>query len=132
MNRVAYTMIGGVEYPLVLSVAAVREIDAEYGGIEQAIDHVMSEEATALSQLDFVVNMFSILIRQGCTYIRLTEGREITPLEKGNLESLITLADLEPCFDDLMKALGLGLEQTVEIEPTKETKQKNAKPTQGV
>lgn len=90
MNRIVNITLAEKKYPLLFSVRAAKEIFERYqdlAGVQKAI----AEEGN----IDAIVYLLDVMLREGARYEKLTHGAEITPPIADDLETLIPFYDTE-------------------------------------
>ena len=123
MKRIVEFEVAGKSYPLNFSVKVARQIDEEFGGLENfdsIMDCGIGKALTALCAL------LHSMMADGATYLRLTEGRDIEVPTLDELETLLGFSDSGSMKEAVTRAAGIGSEATVEVEVS----EKNAETAQ--
>ena len=123
MDRSTFVNIAGIEYEMVLTTKATKEIAARYGGLENLGDKLMKSEnfEMALSEIIWLIALLSnqsILIHN---LKNATEKKEL--LTEEMLELLTFPVDLADYKNAIMEAMFKGTKRNIESEqaPTKNT-----------
>ena len=121
MDRSAYVNIGGIEYEMVLTTKATKEIAARYGGLENLGDKLMKSENFEMA-LGEIIWLIALLSNQSILIHNLknpTEKKEL--LTEEMLELLTSPVDLADYKNAIMEAMLKGTKRNIEseIEPTK-------------
>lgn len=120
----SYT-IGGKEYPMVLTLGAMGELDELCGGFEHVGEAF--DGKTAMQAIDTAVKMLAILLRGGYDYSReMGENPASVPAEEA-LRSLLLPKDFAPLKAAIFQSMAESMGRTVEVEPDP----KNADATPG-
>lgn len=115
-ERSAKITIAGVDYELLLTTGAAKEIGRKYGGLGELGDKLMNSD-DFVSALDEMIWLIELLINQGVAYYNLThkdDKKEMITAEM--LEILTTPADFASYRDALTQALTNGVMRNVESE----------------
>ena len=123
MKRIVEFEVAGKSYPLNFSVKVARQIDEEFGGLEnfdRIMDCGVGKALTALCAL------LHSMMADGATYLRLTEGRDIEVPTLDELETLLGFSDIGSMKEAVTRAAGIGSAATVEVEVS----EKNAETAQ--
>jgi hypothetical protein len=118
-DRSATIEIGGIEFKLVLTTKATKEIAGRYGGLENLGEKLMKTEnfEMALSEIVWLITLLanqSILIHN----IRNKDHRKELLTEE-EVELLTTPFDLATYKNAIMASMMKGTERNVESEPSK-------------
>ena len=121
MDRSAYVNIGGIEYEMVLTTKATKEIAARYGGLENLGDKLMKSENFEMA-LGEIIWLIALLSNQSILIHNLknpTDKKEL--LTEEMLELLTSPVDLADYKTVIMEAMFKGTKRNIEseIEPTK-------------
>ena len=121
MDRSAYVNIGGIEYEMVLTTKATKEIAARYGGLENLGDKLMKSENFEMALCE-IIWLIALLSNQSILIHNLknpTEKKEL--LTEEMLELLTSPVDLADYKTAIMEAMFKGTKRNIEseIEPTK-------------
>jgi hypothetical protein len=109
--------IGGVEYPLILTMRAAKEIGKRYGGLGQLGDMLLNKEniAQAVDELSFLI---TLLANQGILIHNLQHPSDKKPLlTEEAVELLTTPWEMAGFKDAITDATTRGLTRAVESEP---------------
>ena len=116
-TRSAKIMISGMEYELLLTTRATKEIAARYGGLDNLGDKLMRGEnfEQAIDEIIWLITLMAnqpILIHN----YRNPDNQKplLTPEEMELFTNPIDLADYK---DSIMEALNKGIQRNVESEP---------------
>ena len=123
MDRSAFVNIGGIEYEMVLTTKATKEIAGRYGGLENLGDKLMKSENFEMA-LGEIIWLIALLSNQSILIHNLknpTEKKEL--LTEEMLELLTSPVDLADYKNAIMEAMLKGTKRNIEseIEPTKNT-----------
>ena len=116
-TRSAKIMISGMEYELLLTTRATKEIAARYGGLDNLGDKLMRGEnfEQAIDEIIWLITLMAnqpILIHN---YRNPDDQKPLlTPEEMELFTNPIDLADYK---DSIMEALNKGIQRNVESEP---------------
>ena len=121
MDRSAFVNIGGIEYEMVLTTKATKEIAGRYGGLENLGDKLMKSENFEMA-LGEIIWLIALLSNQSILIHNLknpTEKKEL--LTEEMLELLTSPVDLADYKNAIMEAMLKGTKRNIEseIEPTK-------------
>lgn len=115
-DRGVMITIGGIEYELLLTTRATKEIAKRYGGLEE-----LGEKMTNAKNFEAMINEVSYLITLLCNqsimvenYKNPTAKREL--LTEEIVEILTTPAELKTYSEALTEALKKGTEQFIKSE----------------
>lgn len=115
-DRAAVIMIGGKEYPMLLTTKATKEIAKRYGGLEHLGEKLMKSENFE-EALDEVVWLITLLANQSILIHNLQEPDAPEPLlTEEAVELLTTPFELAESKDAIMDALERGTERHVQSE----------------
>ena len=130
MDRTTYIDIGGKKYPMRFSLGASIQIGKKYGNL---VDMQKSmQESTLDKQIETIMWILELLIKQGCAYKNLFEANvpipEDAPIEDGKYippsrEAMEIGIDLLEAKDKIYTCMGVGGKREVEAE----SKEKNVK-----
>lgn len=130
MDRTTYIDIGGKKYPMRFSLGASIQIGKKYGSL---VDMQKSmQESTLDKQIETIMWILELLIKQGCAYKNLFETNvpvpEDAPVEDGKYippsrEAMEIGIDLLEAKDKIYACMGVGSKREVEAE----SKEKNVK-----
>ena len=123
MDRSAYVNIGGIEYEMVLTTKATKEIAGRYGGLENLGDKLMKSENFEMA-LGEIIWLIALLSNQSILIHNLknqADKKEL--LTEEMLELLTSPVDLADYKNAIMEAMHKGTTRHIEseIEPTKNT-----------
>ena len=130
MDRTTYIDIGGKKYPMRFSLGASIQMGKKYGSL---VDMQKSmQESTLDKQIETIMWILELLIKQGCAYKNLFETNvpipEDAPIEDGKYippsrEAMEIGIDLLEAKDKIYACMGVGSKREVEAE----SKEKNVK-----
>ena len=123
MDRSAYVNIGGIEYEMVLTTKATKEIASRYGGLENLGDKLMKSENFEMA-LGEIIWLIALLSNQSILIHNLKNPNEKKELlTEEMLELLTSPVDLADYKNAIMEAMFKGTKRNIEseIEPTKNT-----------
>ena len=130
MDRTTYIDIGGKKYPMRFSLGASIQMGKKYGSL---VDMQKSmQESTLDKQIETIMWILELLIKQGCAYKNLFETNvpipEDAPVEDGKYippsrEAMEIGIDLLEAKDKIYACMGVGSKREVEAE----SKEKNVK-----
>ena len=116
-TRSAKIMISGMEYELLLTTRATKEIAARYGGLDNLGDKLMKSEnfEQAIEEIIWLITLLAnqpILIHN----YRNPDSQKPT-LTTEEMELFTNPIDLADYKDSIMEALNKGIQRNVESEP---------------
>ena len=118
-DRTAIINIGGVDYPLILTTKATKEIAKSYGGLESLGEKLMKNENFEAA-LDEIVWLITLLANQGILTHNLRyrndQSAQKSLLTEDELEILTTPFDLKDYKAAITEAMQRGTNRTVESE----------------
>lgn len=116
-ERSAKITIGGLEYELILTTKATKEIAKRYGGLEDLGEKLMKAENFEMA-LDEVVWLITLLANQSI-YIhnRLNEEKKEL-LTEDDVELLTSPVEMATFKDAIMEAMFKGTKRHIESEET--------------
>ena len=115
-DRAAVIMVGGKEYPILLTTKATKEIAKRYGGLEHLGEKLMKIENFE-EALDEIVWLITLLANQSILIHNLQEPDAPEPLlTEEAVELLTTPFELAESKDAIMDALERGTERHVQSE----------------
>ncbi|AVU90197.1 hypothetical protein F3331_03605 [Listeria monocytogenes] len=116
-ERSAKITIGGLEYELILTTKATKEIAKRYGGLEDLGEKLMKAENFEMA-LDEIVWLITLLANQSI-YIhnRLNEEKKEL-LTEDDVELLTSPAEMATFKDAIMEAMFKGTKRHIESEET--------------
>ena len=116
-ERSAVINIGGVDYELVLTTRATKEIAGRYGGLENLGDKLMKSENFEMA-IDEIVWLISLLANQSILIYNIKHEDKPKPvLTEDEVELLTTPYDLAGYKAAITQALYKGTKRNVESEP---------------
>ncbi|MBD5128440.1 MAG: hypothetical protein HDT43_00720 [Ruminococcaceae bacterium] len=119
MENEAKITLGGKEYPLFMSVRAVKEISEKYGGLEK-LGESMANNSNIMDTIDDVVWLIILLANQPImTYNRAHIGEEKPLLTIEDVELMAGLDDLEGMQDAILLAMSRGTSRSIVSEQSK-------------
>lgn len=116
MERGSNILLGGIEYTLLLTTKATKEIAKRYGGLSNLGDKLMKSENMEAA-LDEIVWLITLLANQGIMVQNLRDKnaqREL--LTEDVVELLTSPADFVPYKDAILEAMHKGTKRNVESE----------------
>lgn len=116
-ERSAKISIGGLEYELILTTKATKEIAKRYGGLEDLGEKLMKAENFEMA-LDEIVWLITLLSNQSI-YIhnRLNEDKQEL-LTEDDVELLTSPVEMATFKDAIMEAMFKGTKRHIESEET--------------
>ena len=118
-DRTAIINIGGVDYPLILTTKATKEIAKRYGGLESLGEKLMKNENFEAA-LDEIVWLIALLANQGILTHNLRyrhdQSAQKPLLTEDDVELLTTPFDLKDYKSAITEAMQRGTNRTVESE----------------
>lgn len=115
--RSSVVYIGGVEYEMLLTTRATKEIAKRYGGLENLGDKLMKAENFEMA-LDEIVWLITLLCNQPILVHNLKHPEEKkSELTAEEVELLTSPMDLTGYKDAIMDAMFKGTKRNVESEP---------------
>ena len=116
-ERSAKITIGGLDYELILTTKATKEIAKRYGGLEDLGEKLMKAENFEMA-LDEIVWLITLLANQSI-YIhnRLNEEKKEL-LTEDDVELLTSPVEMATFKDAIMEAMFKGTKRHVESEET--------------
>ena len=116
MDRSSKITIGGVEYELLLTTRATKEIGIKYGGLGNLGDTLINSD-NFVEALDEMIWLIELLINQGIAAHNLThKDDQKEPVTTEMLEVLTSPSDFASYKDALMEALSKGVKRNIESE----------------
>lgn len=116
-ERSSVVYIGGVEYEMLLTTRATKEIAKRYGGLENLGDKLMKAENFEMA-LDEIVWLITLLCNQPILVHNLKHPEEKkSKLTAEEVELLTSPMDLTGYKDAIMDAMFKGTKRNVESEP---------------
>jgi len=115
-ERAAFISIGGVEYELLLTTRATKEIAKRYGGLDNLGDRLMKAENFELA-LDEICWLIAMLANQTIMIHNLRHKDEPKPLlTEEELELLTSPFELADCKNAITEAMFKGAKRHIESE----------------
>jgi len=115
-NRTAKIMISDMEYELLLTTKATKEIAGRYGGLENLGDKLMKGENFEQA-IDEIVWLITLLVNQPILIHNLRNpDNKKALLTQDEMELLTNPADLSGYKTAIMEALNKGIKRHVESE----------------
>ena len=116
-ERTAMVTIGGVEYEMLLTTRATKQIAGRYGGLENLGEKLMKAENFEMA-LDEIVWLITLLCNQPILVHNLKHPEDKKPeLTADEVELLTTPMDLAGYKAAITEALYKGTKRNVESEP---------------
>lgn len=117
-ERSAVITINGVEYKLVLTTRATKELAARYGGLENLGDKLMKSEKFE-EVIGEIVWIIVLLANQGIMIHNIKNPKSKKELlTEEMLELLTSPLDLAEFKDAIMQAMTKGTQRNIESEET--------------
>lgn len=116
MNRIVEIEIAGKKYPLSFSLGAAKKIANKYGSLEKAFNKMTTAKETTSEMLESLVFILSVLIKQGCDYMRIFEGAEIKPISEEEIENVISISDIERIANAVIAAMNSSQKKEIETK----------------
>lgn len=115
-ERSSKITIGSVEYSLVLTTRATKEIASRYGGLENLGDKLMKSENFEMA-LDEIIWLITLLANQSVLIHNLKNPDEKNPLlTEEEVELLTSPFDLAEYKQAIMDAMYKGTKRNIESE----------------
>ncbi len=117
-ERSSIIEIGGMEYQLILTTKATKEIAKRYGGLENLGDKLMKSESFEMA-LDEIVWLITLLANQGVLIHNLqnkNDRREL--LTEEEVELLTSPFELATYKETIMEAMYRGTKRYIQSEET--------------
>ena len=116
-ERTAMVTIGGVEYEMLLTTRATKQIAGRYGGLENLGEKLMKAENLEKA-LDEIVWLITLLCNQPILVHNLKHPEDKKPeLTADEVELLTSPMELTDYKDAIMEAMYRGTKRNVESEP---------------
>ena len=120
-ERSAVAVIGGVEYELLLTTRATKEIAKRYGGLENLGDKLMKSENFEMA-LEEIVWLITLLANQSIFIHNLRSSDTREPLTEDEVELLTTPRELATYKDAISEAMYRGAARNIQSEQDSEGK----------
>jgi hypothetical protein len=120
-ERTANIKIGGIEYGLILTTKATKEIAKRYGGLSNLGDKLMKNENFEMA-LDEVVWLLTLLANQSILIHNLQNADKKPLLTEETVELLTSPLELAAYKNAIMEAMLQGTKRNVESEETASAK----------
>ena len=115
-ERSAVINIGGMEYTLILTTRATKEIAKRYGGLENLGDKLMKSENFEMA-LDEIVWLICLLVNQSILIFNLKNKENPKPLiTEEEIELLTTPLELADYKNAIMECMFRGTKREVVSE----------------
>ncbi len=114
-DRSAVIVIGGIEYKLILTTKATKEIAKRYGGLENLGDKVMKSENFEMA-LDEIVWLIALLANQSVLIDNKLNGDKKALLTEDDVELLTSPLELATYKEAIMEAMFKGTKRHIESE----------------
>ena len=114
-NRMAVVTIGGVEYPLIFTTKATKEIAKRYGGLANLGETLMKNENFEMA-LDEVTWLIALLANQSILIHNLQNEEKKPLLTEEAVELLTTPLELADYKNAITEAMMRGTKRHVESE----------------
>lgn len=122
LDRAEKITIAGVEYNLVLTTRATKEISARYGGLEMLGERLANSD-NMIDALSEVVWLVTLLANQGVMIDNLQSGANKQLLTADVVELLTSPADFADYKDAITAAMIKGTKRHVESDGTSKNAQ---------
>ena len=122
-ERSAFITIGEVQYEMILTTKATKEIAARYGGLENLGEKLMKSENFEMA-LDEIIWLITLLSNQSVLIYNLKNPKEKKDLLTAETVELLTSPlDLAAYKESIMEAMFKGTKRNIlsEENPTKNT-----------
>ncbi len=122
-ERSAFITIGEVQYEMILTTKATKEIAARYGGLENLGEKLMKSENFEMA-LDEIIWLITLLSNQSVLIYNLKNPNEKKDLLTAETVELLTSPlDLAAYKESIMEAMFKGTKRNIlsEENPTKNT-----------
>ncbi len=122
-ERSAFIIIGEVQYEMILTTKATKEIAARYGGLENLGEKLMKSENFEMA-LDEIIWLITLLSNQSVLIYNLKNPNEKKDLLTAETVELLTSPlDLAAYKESIMEAMFKGTKRNIlsEENPTKNT-----------
>jgi hypothetical protein len=124
-ERVSHITIDGVEYPLLLSTRAVKQISERYGGLKELGEKLASIEKADIG-LGEVIWLICLLANQQIMKDQIKDPANVRePLREEYVELMTTPLELADFNNAILEAFMKGTVRNIESAP--EVEEKNAK-----
>lgn len=125
-ERSAFINIGGVEFELLLTTRATKEIARRYGGLENLGEKLMKTESFE-SAIDEIVWLITLLANQSILVYNLQNKQSPKKLlSVEEVELLTSPLELADCKAAITEAMFRGTKRNVESEEQAEAKNTQA------
>ena len=114
-ERSAEISIGGVQYQLILTTKATKEISKRYGGLENLGDKLMKSENFELA-IDEVVWLITLLANQSILIYNLQNKDKKELLTEEIIELLTSPSELADYKNAITEAMFKGTKRNIESE----------------
>ncbi len=122
-ERSTLITIGGIEYEMLLTTRAIKEISKRYGGIENLGDQLLKAENLEMG-LDVIIWLITLLCNQSIMIENLkNKDRQRELLSEEYVELLTVPADLVKAKELIVTTLTKGLKRNIESEPPEKNTQ---------
>ncbi|WP_296561431.1 hypothetical protein [uncultured Acetobacterium sp.] len=116
-DRMAKVKIGGVDYPLIFTTKATKEIAKRYGGLANLGETLMKNENFEMA-LDEVTWLIALLANQSILIHNLQNEEQKSLLSEEAVELLTTPLELADYKNAITEAMVNGTRRHVESEDT--------------
>ena len=122
-ERSSAVTIGGIEYEMLLTTRATKEIAKRYGGLENLGEKLMKSENFEMA-LGEIVWLITLLCNQSIMIENLkNKDRQREMLTEETVELLTVPAELAQYKDAIMQAMQKGTKRNIESEPERKNVQ---------
>lgn len=116
-ERISKIKVGDVEYDLILTTKATKEIAGRYGGLENLGEKLMKAENFEMA-LEEIVWLIALLANQSILINNKLNGEKEELLTEDDVELLTSPHELATYKDSIMEAMFKGTKRNIESEDT--------------
>lgn len=116
-ERSAKISIGGLDYELILTTKATKEIAKRYGGLEDLGEKLMKAENFEMA-LDEIVWLITLLANQSIHIHNRLNDEKKNLLTEDDVELLTSPVEMATFKDSIMEAMFKGTKRHIESEET--------------
>lgn len=129
MDRTTYIRIGRKDYPMRFSLGASIELGKKFGDLSKMGDQMTKDSLD--KQVETIVWILELLIKQGCAYKNLFEADmpvpDTAPVEDGKYvpatrEEIELGVDLTEAREKIFECIGGGQKKEIEVKEKKSVK----------
>ena len=118
-DRIAKIIIGGTEYPMLLTTKATKEIGKRYGGLGNLGDKLLNNENFEFA-LDEVVWLITLLANQPILIHNMRNSDKKELLTEDEIELFTTPLELGSYKNAIMEAMYNGTKRNIQSESENE------------